>query len=514
MQKKSDHSVVLAARGVSKRFGGIKALDQVNLDIRAGEVHALVGENGAGKSTLMKILAGIHVHFEGTLTLEGQPLTLTHPSQALALGIAMIHQELNLIPYLSIAENIFLGRELRHPLGWIDGARMRDQTRRLLESLDLQVSPDTPVCELRVGQQQQVEIAKALSLQARVIIMDEPTSAISDREVTILFERIRALKEQGVAIVYISHKMEEILAISDRITVLRDGCMVATRQAAEVTQEALVSLMVGRDLAARVARTGAVGADVILRVEDLSLAHPTRRGDFLVDHVTLQVCRGEVVGLFGLMGAGRSELLETLFGLHPRRSSGRMAMEGKQVPIHSARAAIQAGLALVPEDRKQQGLVLGMSVRHSISLASIRQVESFGFLSPRREQALACDYIGRLNIKTPSDRQAVQNLSGGNQQKVVLAKWLATRPRVLLLDEPTRGIDIHAKSEIYRLIGELAQSGMAILMVSSELPEIMALSDRILVLSEGCLTAEMTRSEATEERLLQAALPGQRHRRR
>lgn len=510
MQETKDHSVVLAARGVSKSFGGIKALDQVNLDIHAGEVHALVGENGAGKSTLMKILAGIHVKYEGTLTLEGTPLTLSHPSQALAMGIAMIHQELNLIPHLSIAENIFLGREFCHALGWIDRARMRAETQRLLDTLDLQVSPDTPVCQLRVGQQQLVEIAKALSLQARVIIMDEPTSAISDREVTLLFDLIRSLKRQGVAVVYISHKLEEIFAISDRITVLRDGQWVGTHPAAEVTQETLVPMMVGRDLQAGAARKPAVAAKEVLRVEDLCLNHPTRRGDFLVDHVTLNVCSGEVVGLFGLMGAGRSEFLETLFGLHAHRSSGRMTLDGQPLRVRSAREAIDAGIALVPEDRKQQGLVLGMSVRNSISLASIHQVESYGFLSPRREQALAHDYIDRLSIKTPSDRQLVQNLSGGNQQKVVIAKWLATRPRVLLLDEPTRGIDIHAKSEIYRLVAELAESGMAILMVSSELPEIMALSDRILVLSEGHLTAEMSRSEATEEKLLQAALPGRR----
>ena len=346
---------MLSARGVSKSFGGIKALDRVNIDILAGEVHALVGENGAGKSTLMKILAGIHVKFEGTLTLEGNPITLSHPSEALAMGIAMIHQELNLIPHLSIAENIFLGREFCHTLGWIDSARMRAETQQLLGTLDLQVSPGTPVCQLRVGQQQLVEIAKALSLQARIIIMDEPTSAISDREVTILFDLIRSLKRQGVAVVYISHKLEEIFAISDRVTVLRDGQLVGTHPAAEVTQETLVPMMVGRDLQAGAARQTAAAPEEVLRVEDLCLNHPTRRGDFLVDHVTLNVCRGEVVGLFGLMGAGRSELLETLFGLHVHRSSGRMTVAGQPMRVRSARKAIDAGIALVPEDRKQQG---------------------------------------------------------------------------------------------------------------------------------------------------------------
>jgi ribose transport system ATP-binding protein len=429
------------------------------------------------------------------------------------MGICMIHQELNLIPHLSIAENIFLGREFLLSVGLIDTRRMRSQAGDLLDKLDLHIDPNTPVCQLRVGQQQLVEIAKALAFEAQVIIMDEPTSAISDHEVDILFGLIRSLTERGVAIVYITHKMEEVFQIAHRITVMRDGCVIGSHLAQDVTEDQVVAMMVGRDIKDFFVKTEAVQETDVFQVRDICLEHPTRPDDYLVDHVSLSCRRGEVLGIFGLMGAGRTEFLETVFGAHPKTSCGQVWVEGQEVTIRSPQDAIQAGIALVPEDRKQKGLILSMSVSDSISLASLWQVESFGFLNARLEGNLADDYVKRLQIKTSNRHQKVKNLSGGNQQKVVIAKWLATKPKVLLLDEPTRGIDVNAKNEIYKLISELALSGMAIVMVSSELPEIMRIADRVIVLSEGRQTGEFSHGQVTEELLLKAALPGQETRR-
>ena len=385
---------------------------------------------------------------------------------------------------------------------------MRGEAAALLRRLDLDVDPRTTVSELRVGQQQVVEIARALALNARVIIMDEPTSAISEREVDVLFELIGALRRAGVAIVYISHKMEEVFRIADRITVLRDGRTVGSAPRAELSHEDVVRMMVGRDLKNFFVETEATHGAEALRVEKISLPHPDRPGDFLVKEVSFAVARGEVLGLFGLMGAGRSELFETLFGLHARTACGRVFLEGREVRISSCAEAIAAGLALVPEDRKRQGLVMDMSVAANVSLAGLAQVERLGFLSHGLERALVSEHVQRLSIRTASPRQPVRHLSGGNQQKVVIAKWLATKPRVLLLDEPTRGVDVNAKNQIYRLIHELAQTGLAIVMISSELPEIMAIAHRIIVLSEGRQTAEFSRAEASEESILRAALPG------
>ncbi len=502
-----DNKMVLAAHGVTKWFGATMALDSVNLEIRAGEVHAIVGENGAGKSTLMKILSGVYPAYEGMIHFQGEPVTLSNTQMAQQTGICMIHQELNLIPYLSIAENIFLGREFLTPLGLIDVKRMCRETGQLLGKLGLHIDPNRPVCQLRVGQQQLVEIAKALAFDAQVIIMDEPTSAITDYEVDILFELIRVLTERGVAIVYITHKMEEVFRIAQRITVMRDGCVIGTQMAIDMTEDQVVSMMVGRDLKEFFIKTEAVQEADVLQVRDICLDHPTRRNDYWVDHVSLSCRRGEVLGLFGLMGAGRTEFLETLFGVHAKTASGQVWVEGREVHIGSPQDAMGAGIALVPEDRKRQGLVLPMSIRDNISLASLSQIESCGFLNPRLEGHLAVDYIKRLQIKTPNTHQTVKQLSGGNQQKVVLAKWLATGPKVLLLDDPTRGIDVNAKNEIYKLISELALTGMAIVMVSSELPEIMRIADRIVVLAEGRQTGEFSCGQATEELLLRAALP-------
>jgi ribose transport system ATP-binding protein len=502
------NEIVLAAEGVTKRFGGVKALDAAHLEVRAGQVTAVMGENGAGKSTLMKILAGVYQDYEGHILLHGRPVAFANTREAQEQGVAIIHQELNLIPNLSIAENLFLGREFLDVLGLIDFRRMGKEAAALLRRLNLAVDPRTPVSELRVGQQQVVEIARALALNARAIIMDEPTSAISEREVDVLFGLIGALKREGVAIVYISHKMDEVFRIADRITVMRDGRTVGSAPCADLSHDDVVRMMVGRDLKDFFVETEAARGSELLRVEKIRLPHPDRPGDFLVKDVSFSVARGEVLGLFGLMGAGRSELFETIFGLHAKVSSGRVFLDGREVRIASCAQAIDAGMALVPEDRKRQGLVMDMSVAASVSLASLRQVERFGFLSNRLERALAQDYVHRLSIRTASHRQPVKHLSGGNQQKVVIAKWLATRPRVLLLDEPTRGIDVNAKNQIYRLIHELAKAGLAIVMISSELPEIMAIAHRIIVLSEGRQRAEVSRTQATEESILKAALPG------
>ncbi|MCP4259823.1 MAG: sugar ABC transporter ATP-binding protein [Planctomycetes bacterium] len=505
-QSKTDN-IILQAKNISKTFGGIKALDSVNLEVYKGQVNAIVGENGAGKSTLMKILTGIYQQYNGQIILDGHKVTFANPKEAQNNGIAIIHQELNLIPYLSVAENVFLGREFINRFGLIDYKKMYGETKKLLERLDLYVNPRIQVSSLRIGQQQIVEIAHALSLNAHIVIMDEPTSAISEHEIKVLFEVIRSLKAQGVAIVYITHKLDELFQIADSVTVLRDGKLVSSSLIEDVTHDDIVRMMVGRDIKDFFVKADVTKSREVFSVRDMCLAHPRRQGDYVVDHVSFAVKAGEVLGLFGLMGAGRTELLETIFGLHPKTSSGNIFINGREIKINSPVDAINSGIGFITEDRKQEGLVLQMSVASSISLASLEQTERFGFLSNRLETRLAKDYVEHLRIKTPSIHQIVENLSGGNQQKVVIAKWLATNPKILLLDEPTRGIDVNTKNEIYRLISELTQAGLTIIMVSSELPEIMAIADRIIVLSEGKQTAEFSLPQATEELIMKVAIP-------
>jgi ribose transport system ATP-binding protein len=507
MAQSKTNNVVLQAKSISKTFGGIKALDSVNLEIYKGQVNAIVGENGAGKSTLMKVLTGIYQDYDGQIILDGNEVTFANPKEAQNSGIAIIHQELNLIPYLSVAENVFMGREFINRLGLIDYKKMYGQTKALLERLDLNINPRMKVSNLRIGQQQIVEIAHALSLDSRIVIMDEPTSAISGHEIKVLFGLIRSLKAQGVAIVYITHKLDELFETADSITVLRDGKLVGSNSIEDVTHDDIVRMMVGRDIKDFFIKTDITKSKEVLSVRNMCLAHPRREGDNIVDHVSFAVKAGEVLGLFGLMGAGRTELLETIFGLHPKNSSGDIFLNGRRVKINSPADAINLGIGFITEDRKLEGLVFQMSVAKSISLASLEQAECFGFLSSTLEAQLARYYVGRLRIKTPSIKHVVENLSGGNQQKVIIAKWLATNPRILLLDEPTRGIDVNAKNEIYRLISELTQAGLAIVMVSSELPEIMAIADRIIVLSEGKQTTGFSRVQATEESIMKAAIP-------
>jgi len=505
MQETSD--IVLEARGICKSFPGVQAVQDVDLVLRRGRLTALLGENGAGKSTLMNIIAGVFPPNAGKILVDGREVRIANPRDAQAHGIAMIFQELNLIPHLTVAENIFLGRETVNDLRLIDYPAMNRNAATLLKQLDLLVPPTAIVANLRVGQQQVVEIAKALAGEARILIMDEPTSALTEHEIESLFRAIHSLKQKGAAIVYITHKLKELSRIGDDVVVMRDGRLIAAAPLKDLGHDEIVRMMVGRDLADLYRKTPGVVGDEVLRVEGLSLKHPTRSDVFVFRGMDARVCRGEVLGIFGLMGAGRTEFLETIFGLHHRNCTGRVYIDGSEVSITSPAKAIALGLALAPEDRKTEGLMLDMSVVENTSLASLGRLLRFGFIRRRMEEKFVDDAIERFHVKTPSPRQLVRYLSGGNQQKVVLAKWLATRPKVVLLDEPTRGIDISAKREIYMLIDELKRGGIAVVMVSSELPEILAISDRIVVMCQGRLTAEFMQEDATEERVMLAALP-------
>jgi len=499
--------IVLEARGITKSFPGVRALDGVDLRLRRGRLTALLGENGAGKSTLMNILAGVFRPDAGEIRLAGERVEFGSPREARERGIAIIFQELSLVPNLTIAENIFLDCEPLTAAGLIDYATMHRETRALLERVSLPVAPDTVVSRLRVGQQQVVEIARAVSREARVLILDEPTSALSDHEVDVLFGLIAELKRRGVALVYITHKFAELARVGDDATVMRDGRVVGGGELTALSHDQIVQWMAGREAGVVTSRAPARLAGEVFRAESVSLRHPERKGEFVVREVDLCVQRGEVLGIFGLMGAGRSELLETLFGLHPRRCAGRTFIEGAVVAIESPAEAIRCGLALAPEDRKWDGLVLGMSVKENASLGCLERTKRWGLLNPARETTLVGPLLERFRVKTPSLDQLIRNLSGGNQQKVILAKWLATDPKVLLLDEPTRGIDINAKKEIYGLIDELARAGLAVIVVSSELPEVLAIADRVMVMCQGRKTAEFSRTEATPENVLRAALP-------
>jgi len=510
---------ILVGRQIVKNYPGVRALKRVDFEVFPGKVHGLIGENGAGKSTLMHILAGAQSLDEGEILLDGAPVEFADTRAALDRGVSIVYQELNLVPFLTVAENIFLGRELLTRIGLIDSVAQHRKATELLRPLDATIDPRAEVGLLRVGQQQIVEIAKALNADARVIFFDEPTSAISDQEVEVLFELIDSLRRKGIGIVYVSHKLDELFRICDSITVLRDGKLVETLATNETNRDAIVSRMVGRDLVEAFTTpeqdlgTVAQGnhdtsEPALLEVRNVSLPNPL--GDrLLIDHVSFSLAAGEVLGIFGLMGAGRTELLETIYGLHAKTSSGEILVDGKLCTIRSPQDAIATGIGLVPEDRKQQGLVLMMSVEHNVSLASLDQAERALLLSRQRERQLVSQYVDRLEVKTPNLEQQVRNLSGGNQQKVVLAKVLATKPRVLMLDEPTRGIDVGAKVEIFHLIHELKQQGMGILMVSSELSELLTNADRILVMCEGLHRGVFQRWEATEEALMGAAVPGE-----
>ncbi|MGH9755700.1 MAG: sugar ABC transporter ATP-binding protein [Blastocatellia bacterium] len=504
---------LLEARGIGKSFPGVVALDGVSLGARAGAVHAVVGENGAGKSTLMKILSGVYRADNGEILLDGKKVEFHSTRAAEEAGVVIIHQELNLVPALSVAENIFLGREPSR-FGFVDRRKMEREAEALLERLGRRLDPRSAVESLKVSDQQVVEIAKALSLDARALIMDEPTTALASDDVERLFDIIRALAGAGAAVIYISHKMDELFRIADEFTVLRDGKLIGHRAASETTPGELARMMVGREVTyARAESDGRNAVETqdfasLLRVENLSSREVRAgRGPRLSD-INFSLRAGEVLGVAGLMGAGRTELLESLFGVRETSADSRVRLNGETLAISGPRQAIKAGLAFVSEDRKAQGLALDMDVGANITLAQLKRFSRLGFIQAAREEEAAREYVAKLDIKTPDTRAATVNLSGGNQQKVVLAKWLLTGPKALLLDEPTKGIDIKGKAEIYRLIEELAASGLGVILVSSELPELLALSDRIIVLREGRLAGAIERSEATEERIIELATIG------
>jgi ribose transport system ATP-binding protein len=489
---------VLALRGIRKAFPGVVALDGVDLTLHAGEVHVLLGENGAGKSTLMKIISGAVARDAGEILLDGAPVEIRGPRHSQALGLGIIYQEFTLIPHLTAAENIFLAREPRLAPGVIDQRALTRDAQKILDDLGVSIDARAVVGRLSVAQQQMVEVAKALSLDARVLIMDEPTSALTAQEIRELFATIARLKARGVALVYISHRMEELFAIGDRVTVLRDGRHVGTRLLRETSLAELVRLMVGRDLKDQFPKQAAPVGDEALRVAGLGRAG-------VLHDISFTLRRGEVIGLAGLMGSGRTELARAIFGAD-RLDAGRIFVRGQERTIDSPRTAIDLGLGFLTEDRKHQGLVLGLSVQENTCLPSVGTFSRLGVMQPARESAATAQRIAELRIKTPGPHQRVVNLSGGNQQKVVLGKWLTTDADVLIFDEPTRGIDVGAKVEIYQLINQLAARGAAILMISSELPEILGLSDRILVMHAGRIAGEFTAAEATQEKLLAAAL--------
>ena len=486
---------LLEMKGIRKTFPGVVALDNVDLEVRPGTVHALMGENGAGKSTLMKVLIGMYAEDAGTITFEGQDVKIRDTKTGLGLGISMIHQELAPVPEMTVSENIYLGREPKNRWGLVSRRVMDAMTRDLLREWGITIDPKAQLKSLSVAQQQMVEIAKAISYDARLIIMDEPTSAITEREVAHLHEMIRKLTERNVAIIYITHKMDEVFKISDYVTIFRDGQLIKTLPAAELDRDKLITLMVGRELTQMFPKEEAPIGEVVLEVRGL------RRGP-LVKDVSFQLRRGEILGLAGLMGAGRTEVLETIFGIH-KAESGEILVHGKPVKINSPADAIRADLALLTEDRKATGIMGVLSVRDNMIAAALPKYSPKWLLQRARIKTDTEAQRAALRVKTPHLDQLIQNLSGGNQQKALIARWMLTLPDILMIDEPTRGIDVGAKSEIHRLMSKLAGQGKAIIMVSSEMPEVLGMSDRILVMCEGDVTGELSRAEATQEKIMQ-----------
>jgi ABC-type sugar transport system ATPase subunit len=508
--KAADHADAPAVvmRGITKRFPGVVALADVTLEVRRGELHAICGENGAGKSTLMKILSGVYQPDEGTLEIAGVAARFTGTREAEQAGIAIIHQELALVEDLSVAANVFLGREKRTALGLLDDRSMHEECGRLLESLECQVSPATRTGSLRVGDQQLVEIAKALSLAASIVVMDEPTSALTESESVRLERTIKRLLAAGTTILYISHKMDEVFRLADRITVLRDGRHVRTVNRADTNPRQITGWMVGRELADHEFRQARTRGPTLLEVRNLTLPWPEHPRGYRLSNVSFDLHAGEILGVAGLMGAGRTELLEAIFGAGEPTWTGEIRLDGKPVRFHHPREACDARVAMVTEDRKRLGLFPDLDVAGNVSLCSLSEALRGGLLSRQREEDLVAGPIRDTGVKTPGPHAAITGLSGGNQQKCIISRWLLTKPAILLLDDPTRGIDVGAKAELYALIVRLCREGLGVILTSSELPELLALADRIIVLAEGRLTAEFTRTEATEQKIIEAATGG------
>ena len=489
--------ILLGAKDICKRFPGVVALNKVSLYIRAGEVHALMGENGAGKSTMMKILAGSYIPDEGTLTLKGTLLKLKSPREALDHGIAMIHQELNLLPDMTVAENIWIGREPTNALGLVNHTQLHDKTRDLLTRLKIFIDPECLLGTLSIANRQMIEIAKAVSYESDILIMDEPTSAITEKEVEHLFEIIGDLKKAGKAIIYITHKMNEVFRIADNITIFRDGQHILTKPAAQMNANSLIAAMVGREMDQIFPKEHAEIGAVALSVRGL-----TRKGEF--KDISFDVRYGEIVGVAGLMGAGRTEVMESVFGINPP-DSGQVLIEGKPIKFRTPKEAIQAGLALLTEDRKKSGLFLSLDVVSNMEITVLPSYSFAGFVQQKKLDIECQAMSQRLKIKTPNLQEIIGNLSGGNQQKALIARWLLNKPRILILDEPTRGVDVGAKAEIHRLVSQLAQSGTAIILISSELPEVMGMSDRVITMYEGRISGELMRDDFSQEKILTLA---------
>jgi len=495
---------IVELKNISKAFGGVQALDGVTFCCKTGEVHTLIGQNGAGKSTLVKILAGVYPPDSGKIIFDGRQVTFPSPHEAQQMGISIIYQEFNLIPHLSVAANVFLGREPHHRFGILKSSELNRQAEKVLQRLGVTIEPRIRVSNLSVAQQQMVEIAKALSLNARVLIMDEPSATLGTRELDNLFEVISALKKQNVAVIYISHRLEEIFKIADRVTVLRDGKLVDTCPLEDVDRSSLVRMMIGsstfnEQFPPRIKKEA---GEEVLRIENLSTPP-------LLHDINLTVRSGEIVGLAGLIGSGRTELAQVIFGVRDYKT-GSIYYKGKKVDYIMPRSAIERGMGLLPEDRKEEGLIMQLSVLKNCALASMRQRQRFGFITKKEERDAVTNVIERLQVKTPGLGHEVERLSGGNQQKVVISKWLLCNPDFIIFDEPTRGIDVQAKVEIWKLMRELANRGAAVLMISSELPEIIGMSDRILVMHKGKIAGELIAEEATEEEILTIASFGQK----
>lgn len=499
-QKNDTRAPLLEMRGIRKEFPGVVALDSVDFDLLPGEVHALIGENGAGKSTMIKIISGLYHADSGQMLVDGSVVDFRGPADSIGQHIKVVYQELDLVPGLSVAENVFLGAYPKRSGGRVDWNALHRNTKQLLDELGLDIDPETPVGELRVAEQQLVEIARALSQNARIVVMDEPTSALSTDEVDRLFSFIRRLQERDVGIIYVTHKLDEIYRIADRVTVVRDGKHVITTEVAGTKPQDLVTWMVGRELKDLFPKSSVQRGPVLLQASDV-------RGSG-IENFDLTVHAGEIVGLFGLLGAGINTVGRVLFGAS-ERSGGTVELDGQAIKPNSPSDAMDKGMGLLTENRKSDGLVLPMSVRDNMTLASLRQFARMSWLNSRKETQQASAFVDRLSVRTPSLRQRVQLLSGGNQQKVLMARWLMRDPKLLILAEPTRGIDVGSKSEIYRLMDEMAQRGLGIVFMSTEIPEILGISDRILVMREGRIVAEFDRSDATQEKLVEAAAVAQ-----
>ena len=490
--------VVLQMKGVKKYFPGVKALDGVDFELRKGEIHALLGENGAGKSTLIKILTGLYSMTEGSIHIKGEEVHMKSVKDARDNRIAAIHQEICLVPYVSVARNIYLGRELKNKFGLMDDKTMEAETQKLLDRLGMDIDASKEVRQYSIAQQQLIEIAKALALDAEILLMDEPTSSLTEKEVTNLFETIRRLKENGTSIIYISHRMEELFELSDRVTVLRDGQYIDTFVTAETNREELVAAMVGRQLTDFYVKDSVPQDEVFMEVKNLSHA-----GVF--EDVSFTLKKGEILGVSGMVGAGRSEVARAIVGID-KKTGGEVLLEGKVLDIQKPIDAINAGVVLIPENRKEEGLVLENSVRFNTTLAVLKEFIRGIIWNRKKEESMVEEHINALKIRTPHQEQLILNLSGGNQQKVVIAKWLATAPKVLIMDEPTRGVDVGAKAEIYTIMNDLAKQGISIIMISSDLPEIINMSDRVLVMREGKLAGILEKDEIGQEQIMRYAV--------